>query len=45
MSCTGTVGLWVDAATSQLQLTLFFWEAMACPSELYFKIMTGLQTA
>lgn len=38
------MGLWVDAAISHLQLTLFFRETMAYPSDLSFKTMTGLQT-
>lgn len=37
------MGLRVDAAISQFQLT-FFSETMACPSELDFKIVTGLQS-
>lgn len=38
------MGLWIDAAVSQFQLTLFSWETMACPLELDLKIVTGLQT-
>lgn len=38
------MGLWVDAAISLFQLTLFFWKTIAYSAELDFKILTGLQT-